>query len=78
MDSPPAALERRGYFSYFFSVSGRKEINPSPSGNFYRVFFFPPRIANVLFFRRIALYVCRPLNGKHKKKEISASFAALR
>jgi GxxExxY protein len=32
MDSPQRRQERRGYFSYFFSVRGRKEINPSPSG----------------------------------------------
>jgi hypothetical protein len=51
-------------------VRSRKEINPSPSGNIYRVFFFPPRIADVLLFRRIALYVCRPLNGKHKKRNL--------
>jgi hypothetical protein len=32
--SPPAALETQSSFSYFFSVKGRKEINPSLPGGF--------------------------------------------
>jgi hypothetical protein len=74
MDSPQRPKERRGYLSYFFSVRGRKEINPSPSGNF-ACHNFSAKHEQFLVFESdyplcLPLLASRPkagpLNGKHK------------
>ncbi len=79
MDSPPASLEsqrsQRDY-SFNFLLSPAKEQRDASKGRKLKkhvlraivshTIFTPSRIRNFLHLRRIVLYVCPPLNGKHK------------
>ena len=46
--------------------------NSNPSGNRIVYYIFSDSIKAFLLFWRICLYVCRPLNGKHKITILSA------
>jgi hypothetical protein len=79
MDSPPASLESQRAqrdFSFNFLLSPAKEQRDASKDRKLKTrglraigsptIFTPSRINNFLRLGRIVLYVCRPLNGKHK------------
>ncbi len=79
MDSPPASLEsqrsqRNFSFNFLLSLAkerwdvnkGRKLKTHTLRVIVSRAIFHVSRMSKFLGLRRIVLYVCRPLNGKHK------------
>ena len=79
MGSPPASLESlrsQRIFSFNFLLSPAKEQRDASKGRKLKTHalrasvrraLIPSHISDFLRMRRIVLYVCRPLNGKHKK-----------
>jgi hypothetical protein len=85
MDSPPASLESQRSlkdFSFNFLLGPAKEQRDASKGRKLKThalraigsptIFTPSRISNFLRLGRIVLYVCRPLNGKHKTNILCA------
>ncbi len=85
MDSPPASLKSQRSqrnFSFNFLLSPAKEQRDANKGRKLKThalravgsptIFTPSRTSNFLGLGRIVLYVCRPLNGKHKTNILCA------
>jgi len=76
MGSPPASLKAQRSqrnFSFNFLLRGQKVKNNKPFGQLCGLLFCTPSGLSVLLhLRRIVLYVCRPLNGKHKINTLCA------
>jgi hypothetical protein len=79
MDSPPASLESQRSqrdFSFNFLLSTAKEqwdaingrkLKKRPSSTISTYYFYSVTHTQFFALGRIVLYVCRPLNGKHKR-----------
>jgi len=69
--SPQRRKGRRVNFSFHFLLRGQKVKNNNPSGNIPKCYL--PIVTHKVFtnFGSIDLYVCRPLNGKHKTTILS-------
>jgi hypothetical protein len=69
MGSPPASLESQRAqrrFSFNFLLKGQKAKKHAIRTTVLRANFIPSFSGIYFHLRRIFLYVCRPLNGKHK------------